>query len=87
MIMDKKSKKHCIVLTSNLLELAKIPPDADLTVAYEDGKITVSEADVLDYVPEELQALFEELGISADTVRAVLRENNGILNALAVRET
>ena len=82
-----KNKKHCLVLTSKLLELAGISPDAVLTVEYGDGKITVSEADALDYVPDELLDLFEELGISENTVRAVLAEDNGILEALTARET
>ena len=85
--MNKNKSTRTMLITSEVFALANIPPDADLAISCEDGRIVISESDVLDSIPAELLDLFEELGIGEDAVRAVLAEDNGILEALTARET
>ena len=85
--MNQNKTKNRLVISPALLELAEISPDANLEISYEDGRIVISETDILDFVPAELLDLFDELGICEDSVREVLAEDNGILEALMARET
>jgi len=74
-----------IGIPQEILEAANIPSGSVLTVEVSDKKITLREADMLDFVPGELCGLFMELGISEDAVRSVLAEDNGILDAMMAR--
>ena len=74
-----------IGIPQEILEAANIPSGSVLTVEVSDKKITLREADMLDFVPSELCGLFMELGIGEDAVRSVLAEDNGILDAMMAR--
>ena len=57
-----------------LLEAAGIPEDSDINIIYTDGAIVITEADILDNLPDELRELFANIGIDPDTVREVMRK-------------
>lgn len=57
-----------------LLEAAGIPEDSDLNIIYTDGAIVITEADILDNLPDELRDLFANIGVDPDTVREVMRK-------------
>jgi hypothetical protein len=82
-----ENTKNILIITRDMLREANIDADAGLTVTCENGAILITEPAALDFVPDELILLFEELGIGGDTVRSVLTENRDILNALAARST
>ena len=66
-----------LTLPHELLEAADIPADSDLEIICTNGAVVILEADLLDTLPDDLRELFDELGISPDTVREVMR-NGGI---------
>jgi hypothetical protein len=74
-----------LLVTGEMLAEAGIDAAKGVTVEIENGTVLISETDALDEVPAELLELFEALGVGEDAVRAVLRENNGILAALTAR--
>ena len=55
-----------------LLEAAGIPLDDDLDIRCEDGVIIIGSADPVKQLPPQLMELFENLGVSHDTIRCVL---------------
>lgn len=68
-----------LTLPHELLEAAQISRASDLEVICARGVVVIMEADLLDSLPDELRELFDDLGISPDTVRAVMR-NGGFAN-------
>lgn len=55
-----------------LLEAAGIPLDDDLDIRCEDGAIIISSDDPIKQLPPQLMELFDNLGVSHDTIRCVL---------------
>ncbi|HEX2925320.1 MAG TPA: hypothetical protein VHP38_03535 [Ruminiclostridium sp.] len=68
-----------LTLPLDILEKAEIPYNSDLEVVCTMGAVVILEADLTDRLPKELRELFEDLGISQDTVRDVLR-NGGVVH-------
>lgn len=66
-----------LTLPLEILEKAEIPYNSDLEVICVKGAVVFTEADLTDNLPRELCELFEDLGISKDTVSEVLR-NGGL---------
>ena len=63
-----------LTLPHELLEASDFPRDCDLEVVCAPGAIVILPADILDRLPDDLRALFEDLGIDPDTVREVMKE-------------
>ena len=81
-----ENKKFKLEIGGETLAKANVNPENGVTVTIENGAILITETDVLDAVPDELRELFEELGVGEDAVRAVLRENGEILEAMTARK-
>lgn len=62
-------------LPNQLLEAAGIPLDNDLEIICAEGAIIIASLDILERLPEDLRRLFQDLGISPDTVREVMRKD------------
>jgi len=56
----------------SLLEAAGIPLDDDLDIRCEDGAIIIGSANPVRQLPSQLMELFDNLGVSHDTIRCVL---------------
>ena len=63
-----------LTLPHELLEASDFPRDCDLEVVCAPGAIVILPADILDRLPDDLRALFADLGIDPDTVREVMKE-------------
>lgn len=63
-----------LTLPHELLEASEFPRDCDLEVVCTTGAIVILPADILDRLPDDLRALFADLGIDPDTVREVMKE-------------
>jgi bifunctional DNA-binding transcriptional regulator/antitoxin component of YhaV-PrlF toxin-antitoxin module len=63
-----------LTLPVDLLEAAEIPEGSDLQILCTAGAIVIMESDILDSLPDELQGLFNNLGIHPDTVREVMKK-------------
>ena len=74
-------------IPATTLKTAGLSPDDALTGFAGCGIIAFVKTDLLDLVPDELKKLFGDLGISPETVRSVLSEDNGIAEALAAKGT
>ncbi|EGD45775.1 hypothetical protein Cpap_0142 [Ruminiclostridium papyrosolvens DSM 2782] len=68
-----------LTLPLDILEKAEIPYNSDLEVICAKGAVVITEADLTDRLSKELRELFEDLGISKDTVSEVLR-NGGLMH-------
>ena len=82
-----KKENGVLEITEDMLRAANMSVEAGVTITALNKKVVITETDVLDYVPDELFDLFDELGISEDAVREVLLQDNGIAEALAARQT
>jgi antitoxin component of MazEF toxin-antitoxin module len=78
----KKLKKRAVTVPQEILEKAGLEGGIPLAAELEDGAIRITAADPLMFVPEELKELFEELGISEETVREVLKRDTEMLRQL-----
>ena len=67
-----------LAIPAAMFEAAGLSPDDDLTSFAGCGIIAIVKTDLLDLVPDELKKLFGDLGISPETVRSVLSEDNGM---------
>ena len=73
--MMKPREDGCgLTLPHELLEASVFPRDCDLEVVCAPGAIVILPADILDRLPDDLRALFADLGIDPDTVREVMKE-------------
>ncbi|WP_041272707.1 AbrB/MazE/SpoVT family DNA-binding domain-containing protein [Desulfitobacterium hafniense] len=70
---DKEGEDE-LQLPHGLLEEAGIPLDSDLDVICSDREIIIRPSDPLESLPDVLRGLFENLGVSPDTVRKVMKE-------------
>lgn len=70
---------HELGIPNKLLEAANISPNSDIEIICKEGAIVITEADLLDMIPDELCRLFAELDISPETVRSVIK-NGGVSN-------
>lgn len=68
-----------LTLPLDVLKKAKIPYNSDLEVICAKGAVVIMEAELTDRLPKELRELFEDLGVSKDTVSEVLR-NGGLMH-------
>lgn len=71
---DRPCDEDDLHVPVELLEAASIPEDSDLDVICIDGAVIIMEEDILNNLPEDLRELFDDLGISPDTVREVMRK-------------
>jgi bifunctional DNA-binding transcriptional regulator/antitoxin component of YhaV-PrlF toxin-antitoxin module len=78
----KKLKKRAVTVPQEILEKAGLGGGISLAAEVEDGAVRITAADPLVFVPEELKELFEELGISEETVRDVMMRNEEILRQM-----
>lgn len=76
---EKNDEEVSLVLPDELLEAADIPKSASLDAVCFKGAIVITARDVLDNLPDELCALFDELGIDPGTVREVMEEEGYFL--------
>lgn len=63
-----------LTLPDLLLEAAEIPEESALEITCVPGAIVIKASDILDNLPEELREFFDDIGISPDTVREVMRK-------------
>jgi antitoxin component of MazEF toxin-antitoxin module len=75
MLKPREDSCGCgLTLPHELLEASDFPRDCDLEVVCAPGAIVILSADILDRLPDDLRALFADLGIDPDTVREVMKE-------------
>jgi len=71
---DEFALEDELCIPGEMLEATGIPKDSDLNIIYTDGAIVITEADILDNLPDELRDLFANIGVDPDTVRQVMRK-------------
>jgi hypothetical protein len=72
-LLEHGEEDDSLALPHDLMKAAQIPLDSDLEVLCTAGAIVILASDILDELPDELAELFEDLGVSPDTVRGVMR--------------
>ena len=72
-----KNDKCVLQITESMLREANMSDAVGLTITSLHKAVVITENDVMECLPEELLDIFEDCGVSEDTVRNVLSQDNG----------
>jgi len=83
-LSEEEMKDVCItfVVPSDIAKEMKLLDGQLVKIEYKENKITISNDNIFSQLPNELLKLYDELGISRETVEAVLSKEYLILKEM-----
>ena len=78
-----KNFEQGVFIPEELLKKVGISPEGGIAISYSKGAIIIMQEDIVDVLPYQVKELLDELGISLETARAVLAEDDYLYDMFA----